>query len=107
MPDRLFDRKWALIALDRAMHRLRDECETSGKGDMARALLPYLTDTGNLPRYREVALELQISEGAVKVAVHRLRQRYGSILRAEIGETVAGEEEIEAEMRELLRSVAV
>ena len=104
-PDRLFDRKWAAITLERAMHRLRDECETTGKGAMARALLPYLTDTGALPRYQEVAAELEVSESAVKVAVHRLRQRYGAMLRAEIAETVAGEEEVEAEMRELLRSV--
>ena len=104
-PDRLFDRKWAGITLDRAMQQLREEYEALGKGEIARALLPYLTDTGDLPRYREVALRLQLSEGAVKVAVHRLRQRYGAVLRAEIAETVAGEEEIEAEMRELLRSV--
>ena len=105
-PDRLFDRKWATIALDRAMARLRDEHEALGKGEIARALLPYLTDSGNLPAYRDVAAQLSMSEGAVKVAVHRLRQRYGAILRAEIAETVTGEEEIEAEMRELLRSVS-
>ena len=105
-PDRLFDRKWAAIALDRAMQRLRDDCEASGKGEIARALIPYLTDTGDLPGYRDVASQLQLTEGAVKVAVHRLRQKYGAMLRAEIAETVSGEEEIEAEMRELLRSVA-
>jgi RNA polymerase sigma factor (sigma-70 family) len=104
-PDRLFDKKWALITLERAMHRLRDEYDSTGKRELARELMPYLTDTGGLPLYRDVGARLQMSEGAVKVAVHRLRQRYGAILRAEIAETVAGEEQVEAELRELLRSV--
>jgi len=73
---------------------------------VAQALLPFLTDTGDLPSYRAVAAELQITEGAVKVAVHRLRQRYGAILRLEISETVVGPAEVEAEMRELFRAVS-
>ena len=105
-PERLFDRKWASIALDRALCRLREEYEQAGKGSIAHGLLPYLTDTGGLPSYRTVAAELQLTEGAVKVAVHRLRQRYGAILRLEIAETVVDPHEIEAEMRELLRAVS-
>lgn len=105
-PERLFDRKWAAIVLDRALQRLRDEYGETGKGELARALLPYLTEAGDLPAYREVAGELRMTEGAVKVAVHRLRQRYGAILRREVGETVAGPGEVEAEMRELLRAVS-
>ena len=54
-PERVFDRKWAAITLDRALQRLRDECIQSGKGKTADALMPYLTDTGNLPAYREIA----------------------------------------------------
>lgn len=105
-PDRLFDRKWAAIVLQRALQRLRDEYDAAGKGGLASALLPYLTDSTGLPRYRSVAEDLGLSEGAVKVAVHRLRQRYGAILRAEVAETVMGEQEVEAEMRELLRVVS-
>jgi RNA polymerase sigma-70 factor (ECF subfamily) len=105
-PERVFDRKWAAIALDRALVRLREEYEAAGKGDMAQLLLPYLTYTGDLPSYRDVAAQLQLTEGAVKVAVHRLRQRYGSILRLEIAETVADTKEVESEMRELLRAVS-
>jgi RNA polymerase sigma-70 factor (ECF subfamily) len=105
-PERVFDRKWAAIALDRAIQRLRDEFDDAGKGAVAQALLPFLTDTGDLPSYRAVAAELQITEGAVKVAVHRLRQRYGAILRLEISETVVGPAEVEAEMRELFRAVS-
>ena len=69
-------------------------------------MLPYLTETGDLPLYRTVAARLDLSEGAVKVAVHRMRQRYGSILRAEIAETVLAEDEVEAELRELFRAVS-
>lgn len=105
-PDRLFDRKWAAIVLERALERLRDEYAASGKSDVARALLPYLTDSTDLQPYRAVAADLGLSEGAVKVAVHRLRQRYGAILRAEVAETVAGDQEVDAELRELLRAVS-
>lgn len=105
-PDRLFDRKWAAIVLERALERLRGEYAASGKADVARALLPYLTESTDLRSYRAVAADLGLSEGAVKVAVHRLRQRYGVILRAEVAETVAGEQEVDAELRELLRAVS-
>jgi RNA polymerase sigma-70 factor (ECF subfamily) len=77
-----------------------------GRSLHADVLLPYLTDTGELPPYRAAAARLDISEGAVKVAVHRMRQRYGAILRSEIAETVLGEDEVEAELRELLRAVS-
>ncbi len=72
----------------------------------ADALLPFLTDSGELPSYRVVAGQLGLNEGAVKVAVHRLRRRFGAILRLEIGETVAASNDIDAEMRELLRAVS-
>jgi RNA polymerase sigma-70 factor (ECF subfamily) len=105
-PDRLFDRKWAAIVLERALDRLRDEYAASGKADVAAALVPYLTESSDLQPYRAVAADLGLSEGAVKVAVHRLRQRYGAILRVEVADTVAGEEEVDAELRELLRAVS-
>ncbi len=105
-PDRLFDRKWAAIVLERALERLRNEYAASGKADVARALLPYLTESTDLLSYRAVAADLGLSEGAVKVAVHRLRQRYGAILRAEVAETVAGDQEVDAELRELLRAIS-
>jgi RNA polymerase sigma-70 factor (ECF subfamily) len=106
-PERVFDRKWAAIALERTLDRLRDEYSHGGKADVAHALLPYLTDTGDLPAYRTTAAELHMTEGAVKVAVHRLRHRYGEILRLEIGETVLDPAEVEVEMRELLRAVSM
>jgi RNA polymerase sigma-70 factor (ECF subfamily) len=68
--------------------------------------LPYLTDAGELPPYRTVAFQLAMSEGAVKVAVFRLRQRFGAILRLEVGETVLHPDEVDDEMHELIRAVA-
>jgi RNA polymerase sigma-70 factor (ECF subfamily) len=105
-PDRVFNRKWAAISLDRALHRLREECHAAGKGTLADALLPYLTDTGNLPPYRTVAEQLGLTEGATKVAVHRLRQRFGVILRLEIAETVLAPGDVDDEVRELIRALS-
>ena len=105
-PDRVFDRKWAGIAIDRAIQRVRDECVDARQAAVTERLLPYLTHAGELPSYRDVAGDLVITEGAVKVGVHRLRQRFGAMLRLEIGETVLAPDEIEDEMRELLRAVS-
>ena len=105
-PDRVFNRKWAAISLDRALGRLRDECHTLGKGALADALLPYLTETGQLPAYRTVAEQLGLTEGATKVAVHRLRQRFGAILRLEIAETVLAPADVDDEVRELIRALS-
>ena len=105
-PDRLFDRRWASISLARALARLRAECHRSGKGPLADALLPFLTDAGDLPSYDTVASALGLSEGAVKVAVHRLRRRCGVILRLEIAETVLAPADVDDELRELIRAVS-
>jgi RNA polymerase sigma factor (sigma-70 family) len=105
-PDAAFDRKWATLCIDRALASLRAEYVESGKQAIADALLPYLTDGGQLPAYRIVADQLRMSEGAVKVAVHRLRQRFGAILRQQIADTVLSPAEADDEMRELIRVVA-
>jgi RNA polymerase sigma factor (sigma-70 family) len=105
-PDRVFDRNWAALCLDRALVTLRAESHQAGKGPLADALLPYLTDSGELPSYRETAARLEMTEGAVKVAVHRLRQRFGSILRQQIADTVLSRADADEEMRELIRVVA-
>jgi RNA polymerase sigma factor (sigma-70 family) len=106
-PERVFDRKWAAITLDRALRRVHEEFDRDAKGAEAEALLPYLTETSELPAYKEVGARLGLSEGAVKVAVHRLRQRFGVALRLEVGETVMRSEDVEDEMRELLRAISL
>jgi RNA polymerase sigma-70 factor (ECF subfamily) len=105
-PDRVFDRKWAGIVIDRAFGRLRDECHDTRTAAVTEVLLPYLTDSRDLPAYRVVAADLGLTEGAVKVAVHRLRQRFGAALRQEIAETVSSDEDVEEEMRDLIRAIS-
>jgi RNA polymerase sigma-70 factor (ECF subfamily) len=100
-PEKIFDRRWATTLLDQAMARLRKDYEADHKGDLFARLEVFLT--GNAPEtsYAEIAASSNMSEGAVKVAVHRLRQRYGQLVRAEIAQTVAIPEEIDEELQYL------
>jgi RNA polymerase sigma-70 factor (ECF subfamily) len=100
-PEHLFDREWALETISGALQCLRDEMVKAGKGEQFDALKGSLTGEGDLPR-EEIAGRLEMSEGAVKVAVHRLRQRYRKLLRATIAETVRDEASLDEEMRYLL-----
>ncbi len=99
-PDAGFDREWAQESIARAMEKLRAESEARGKGQLFEALQGSLT--GDEPARSETAARLGMTEGAVKVAVHRLRQRYRELLRAEIAETVADPSDIDDEMRHLV-----
>jgi RNA polymerase sigma factor (sigma-70 family) len=105
-PEQLFDRKWAAITLGRALDRLRDDYDRAGKHAEADILLPYLTETSQLPSYKDAGVRLGMSEDAIKVAVHRLRRRFGVSLRLEVAETVRHADEIEDEMRDLMRAVS-
>jgi RNA polymerase sigma factor (sigma-70 family) len=98
-PEEVYERRWAMILLDQVMARLRTEMAGAGKLAHFQALKFCLT--GEKQAYADVGARLGISEGAVKVAVHRLRERYRTLLRAEIAETVASEEEIDDELRSL------
>ena len=100
-PEHLFDREWALETISVALKMLRDEMEKAGKGEQFEALKCCLTGEDELPR-EEIAARLCMSEGAVKVAVHRLRGRYRNLLRATIAETVSNESDLEDEMRYLV-----
>ena len=99
-PEASFDREWALALTARAMESLRTESEATGKGRLYAALKGSLT--GEEPARSETAMQLDMTEGAVKVAVHRLRHRYRELLRAEIAETVADPSDIDDEMRYLV-----
>jgi RNA polymerase sigma factor (sigma-70 family) len=103
--EKIYERRWAMTLLEQTLARLRDEFERSGKLDLFEHLKPYLGgDLRNVP-YRQIAAELEKTEGAVKVAVHRLRQRCRELLRAEIAETVSGPEEVDEELRDLFEAV--
>lgn len=104
--DRIFERRWAMLLLDRAVERLRAEHAAAGKLAQFEALKASLAGSRESQPYSELATQLGLSEGAVKVAVHRLRQRYREVIRAEIAETVAGEAEVEAELKHLMAALA-
>jgi RNA polymerase sigma-70 factor (ECF subfamily) len=100
-PEHLFDREWALETIAGALQALRVEMEFAGKTDHFDALKGSLTGEDETPR-QEIAARLNMSDGAVKVAVHRLRQRYRKLLRAAIAETVSNEADFDDEMRYLV-----
>jgi RNA polymerase sigma-70 factor (ECF subfamily) len=100
-PEHLFDREWALETIAGALQELRNEMTKAGKSEQFEVLKGSLTGEDELSR-EEIAARLDMSEGAVKVAVHRLRRRYGKLLRAAIAETVSNEEDLDDEMRYLI-----
>jgi RNA polymerase sigma-70 factor (ECF subfamily) len=103
--ERLFDRSWALTLLGRVLDRLRGEYDRAGQAATFAELSPVLTEgTGAVP-YATLAERLGITEGAVRVAVHRLRRRYGDLLRAEIGATVGDPAEVDHEIRDLFSAL--
>lgn len=104
--DKIFERRWALTLLDHVLLRLRDEYASDGKEKLFEQLKVTLTETSRSVPYAEMAARLEMTEGAVKVSVHRLRQRYREVLRAEIAHTVAGSGEVEDEIRNLFAALA-
>lgn len=106
-PEKLFDRRWALVLLERVLSRLRDDQVAAGKGALFDALKGFLTGDSAPRTYADVANQLGTTEGAIKVAVHRLRRLFRDTLVDEIAETVSGPEEIDAEITHLLKAVSV
>ncbi|MEA3210676.1 MAG: hypothetical protein QOE70_3733 [Chthoniobacter sp.] len=102
--EQIFERRWALTLLEQVLGRLRREFVAVGKEKLFNALEPALT--GGKVAYAEVAARLNLNEGAVRVAVHRLRLRYRDLVRAGIAETVSDETEIEAELQHLFAALA-
>jgi RNA polymerase sigma-70 factor (ECF subfamily) len=104
-PEMLYDRSWALALLDRGMQRLRGEYVKADRLPLYEKIQPIVAGTGGLG-HAQIAAELGMTEGAVTVSVHRMRKRYGQLLREEIAETVDSEEEIESELRHLISVVS-
>jgi RNA polymerase sigma-70 factor (ECF subfamily) len=100
-PEKLFEKQWALALLEQVLSRLQQEMAADGKAAMFDELQSVITG-GRSDTYAAIAEKLQMTEGAVKVAAHRLRRRYRELLREEIAHTVAGPEEVEDEIRYLL-----
>jgi RNA polymerase sigma factor (sigma-70 family) len=102
-PERHFERQWAMTLLDQVLAALRDEYHAGGKGDLFEELKAVLT--GQTGAYTDIAARLHRSEGAIKVAVHRLRHRYRELMRARVAETV-GNDDVEDELRHLLAALS-
>lgn len=100
-PEQAFEYRWALTLLEEVMRQLETEFLGAGQGDAFAALKPCLVVAPAPESYPALAARLGMEEGAVRVAVHRLRQRYRELLRAEIAHTVDSPGEIDAEMRHL------
>jgi RNA polymerase sigma-70 factor (ECF subfamily) len=101
-PESLFERHWALALLDQVMDQLRSQYVAARKTEFFEQLRPFLSGAERMIPYAEISASLGLSEGAVKVAVHRLRKQYGQLLRAEIAATVGSASEVEAEIRHLI-----
>lgn len=105
-PEKLFDRRWALVLLERVLLRLGDEYKSAGKAELFEQLKGFLTGDSVAVPYADVAKTLETSEGAVKVAVHRLRRRFRDTLTDEISETVSDPADINGEIEYLLKAVS-
>ncbi len=101
LPDAEFDRQWALTVLARALANLEATLNAEGKAAHFAVLKPWLTLSGNEPPQAEAAARLDMSEGALKVAIHRLRQRFRDRVRAEIAQTLADDSAVEEELQAL------
>lgn len=105
-PDKAFDRHWAQALLDRVMQQLEDDYRREGKAEMFAALRSTLGGARESQPYAELAAQLGSSEGAMKVAVHRLRKRYRARLESEVADTVATADDVSTELRHLLGAMA-
>ena len=105
-PEKAFELRWAITLLEQVYRKLEDEHRRQGKAEVFDTLRTTLAGPGEAAPYAEMGRRLGMNEGAVKVAVHRLRQRYRALLRETIAETVATDSEVEEELRYLWRIVA-
>lgn len=104
-PESYFDRGWALALLDRALARLREEFQLSGRAALFDGLKGFLTGDKPAANYAEAAAALRITEGAAKMTVTRMRQRFRAILRQEISQTVTTPDQLEAELRAFVEAL--
>jgi RNA polymerase sigma-70 factor (ECF subfamily) len=104
--ERLFERRWAMVLLGHVLTRLESEANQGGKVDLFEHLRPLLEGDDLVETYKQIGDALHMSEGAVKVAVYRLRSRYRQILREEVARTIADPADVDAEIADLLRALS-
>ena len=100
--ERVYEQRWAMALIEQAMVRLRAEFEAAGKGETFQLLKGFLAaGKAELPP-AELAAKLGMTEGALRVEVHRLRKTFRKLFRDEVAQTVAEKEDIDEELRHLL-----
>jgi DNA-directed RNA polymerase specialized sigma24 family protein len=105
-PEKTFEQQWAMTLLNQAVARLRDEFVAAGKGVLFEDTKIFLTGEKQAASYAGLAVKLGTTEAALKMAVSRMKQRYGELLRAEIANTVSDPAEVEEELRSLFAALS-
>jgi len=101
-PEEIFERQWTAAVLSRCLARLREEHAAAGGAKRFERLRPFLSSDEHGADYATVARDLGLTESAVRVAVHRLRRRFGTILREEVADTLSDDADVDAEIRWML-----
>lgn len=104
-PEQEFERRWAVALLEQVLERLQSDYASKGKDQVFESLKPYLTVEDDPASYTQIAADLTMTVGAVKVAVHRLRQRYRDLIRDEVASTVEYEDDTDDELVQLLKAI--
>ena len=102
VPDTVFDRQWALTLVERALNLLAGEFAAAGRAEQFNTLKPWLLGEVESLSQAEAARRLGLTEGAAKVAIHRLRKRFRELVKAEIAQTVDDAAQVQDELRYLL-----
>ena len=105
-PERLFDLNWATTVVEHALQRLREECESKGKLWLFRALSHHLTEERDEVSYANLSADLGVADTVVKKQLHKMRQRYRALLRAEVSRTVENAADVDDEIRYLCAALA-
>jgi RNA polymerase sigma-70 factor (ECF subfamily) len=104
-PESIFERRWALTIVERVLDELREEMVRLGNEDRFLLLKDFMIGEDKGLQYKRAADKLKMSEGAVRVAVHRMRRRFGELLRAGIALTIEDPKLVDDEIRYLLSSI--
>jgi len=105
-PDAGFDREWAMTVMGRALATVEKEMVEVGKQGQFDALKPWLVGDGSVPSQADTAQKLGMSEGALKVGVHRLRKRFRDVVRMEISQTLRDPSLVDEELRHLIEALS-
>ncbi|HWN95164.1 MAG TPA: RNA polymerase sigma factor [Methylomirabilota bacterium] len=104
-PERIYEKRWAVTLLEKVLARLRDKYMADGKAPLFDALKPYVWGETLTDGYDEIGARLGMSAGALRIAMHRLRESYRELLRDEVARTVASPAEIDEELRQLVAAL--